>query len=257
MATNQQFPLHLNPDRVPYVLLECQEVMTQFDLDTGSQINIASLEQVKAWGLLDTMKPNEEPDDDPVILGMVTLELALTDDYVFMFPFAVEEMNVNMLGLNFLEATCAVVDLQNLTLTIRALEPMYDGYMTTPMVTVNVDGRNVEVMVDTACTMDMCGSLSVAQELGLSLRPCNLPVIGHGILVSTSKQLATGLRFVACGKEMQDCRYIVQGEDIYVHSKVLVLGIGFLLGCRLQFNWDGTFEMAFIGGNNAGQGTKD
>jgi len=47
---------------------------------------------------------------------------------------------------------------------------------------------------------------------------------------------------------------LVHGDDTYVHSRGLYLGIRFLLGCRLQFNADGTFEMAFVGGDSAGRG---
>lgn len=55
---------------------------------------------------------------------------------------------------------------------------------------------------------------------------------------------------------MQKCHYLVEGEDRYVYSRGLFLGIRFLLGCRLQFNEDATFEMVFIGENDE-EVTKD
>lgn len=90
----------------------------------------------------------------------------------------------------------ASIDLQNLTLTVRKA---VSGRLILPTVTVNVEGQDVVAKVDTACTFDMIGPLSVAQELGLSLKPCNVRVLGHGSLFSNCKQYANGLRFEACG----------------------------------------------------------
>lgn len=112
------------------------------------------------------------------------------------FYFHVEDTDENLLGLNFLKLMSTIIDLQNLTLTVRKAVA---GTPILPSVTVNVEGQDVVAKVDTACTFDMIGPLSVAQELGLSLKPCNVRVLGHGSLFSNCKQYANGLRFEACG----------------------------------------------------------
>jgi len=200
MAEYERFPLLLNPELTPYVVLECEGVMTPLDVDTGATMCVATLEQVRAWGLWDQVQPNDD-DDDPVTLGYVEVGVRLFG-YVYEFRFNVEDTDANLLGLNFLKLMTTIIDLENLTLTVREA---VDGSLSLPRITLSVDGQEVEVKVDTACTPDMSGPLSVAQELGLSLTPCDVQVSGHGSLVSNAKYVATGLRLAACGREMQDC----------------------------------------------------
>ncbi|XP_042880376.1 uncharacterized protein LOC122258475 [Penaeus japonicus] len=237
MAQYEERRIHARypQDISPRVMLECQGQMTDFVVDTGCSFTIVTLNQVKKWGLEDKMMPS----DLPGYLGDAPVSIKINGT-IEEHDFYVDDIKDNLLGLDILKGYSAIIDMYNYRLTFRDYNEDYD--ISEPLVTINVDGKDIDMTIDTGSTFDMVGPMSVAKELGLHLEPSKSPICDGVGYTSTIEYEAYNLCMKGFGSEICGT-YTVQAEDVPDYAKHLLLGARMCYGCMMQYNADGTFEI--------------
>nr|XP_027227080.1 uncharacterized protein LOC113819042 [Penaeus vannamei] len=108
---------------------------------------------------------------------------------------------------------------------------------------VNIEGKAVEMIVDTGFGGYLIGPLSLAQDLALPLQE-TLIQINATYYDGNSKYQAVDLRIEAAGREESDAVYVVYCEETPEDYRAPLIGSLFLMGMQLQFNADGSLEMS-------------
>ncbi|XP_037790584.1 histone chaperone ASF1-like [Penaeus monodon] len=151
-------------------------------------------------------------------------------------------MEKNLLGLDVINSNCAILDLCNFKLAFHEYVP--DLPLSVPRTTVNVEGQDTELKVDTGCEPVIIGPLSLAKQLYLHLVPMDIEILGVGYTTSV-KYVAKDLCIKGNG-QMIHCRYTVSPEETPEWSSGSYIGVKLFYGTQMQFNPDGTFEYEFI-----------
>lgn len=223
---------------IPHVQIELEGLPVRFVVDTGCQCSSITKRQMKILGYEAT--DLEVTGDAPCrTLGHLLLDVKI-NAYEMRKSFIVNDSFVyNLLGLDILATYCCIIDLDKNTLTLR--EYNEDASWDIPKTTVTVQGKDVEMEIDTGCESCTSGPLSLAKELDLSLKPAHgRSVLGVGYEVAVP-YVATDLCIEAFGRRMSNAWYTVKPDETPEEHKDPILGVVFFSGLRLQFNPDGTF----------------
>lgn len=224
---------------LPYVKLEVEGVLIRFLVDTGCTLSMINREHLEKLGYRESDLERDDAEDEQsaVLLGRMWLSVAINSFETIRY-FGVIDDSENLLGRDFLADYCCVVDLYAGRLTLR--EYAEDALpLDVIRTTVNIEGKDVEMIVDTGSEHVLTGSLSLAQELDLPLVPSDDMLIDGFGFQGMVPYVAKGLCVRAFGREMRDCTYYVWPEETPEDGRVPLLGVDFLMGMELHFNRDG------------------
>lgn len=220
------------------VEIEIGGVPVPFVVDTGCTITTISQTTMAALGY-DERDLESSSDGEASLLNLILKFKTFEMDTVVLVR---DDLEHNLLGLDILQGRCCVIDLDANRLTLREENDAAEWEI--PKATVNVHGKDLEMEVDTGAGCFMSGTLSLARALELPLTP----VLGHsisgaGFCVSVP-YVAKGLCVRAFGREARDGYFRIKSDETPQEHRAPILGLRFLVGMRLQFNRDGTFEAA-------------
>ncbi|XP_047497148.1 uncharacterized protein LOC125044501 [Penaeus chinensis] len=220
---------------LPHVMIELEGIPVCFVVDTGCEMSSITREQMTSLGF-------EESD---LVNTNGTFHLVVSvkiNNYKFVELFYVlSNFEDNLLGLNILANYCCIIDLDKDTLTFREL--YMDASWDLRKTTVNIQGKDVEMDIDTGAESYMTGTLSLAKELNLPLKAIQgYSIIGVGYEVAVP-YVAPDLCIKAFGREVHDAWYKVKPDETPEGYKDPTLGVPFFYGLRLLFNPDGSFEV--------------
>ncbi|XP_042866039.1 uncharacterized protein LOC122249337 [Penaeus japonicus] len=224
---------------LPHVEIELEGIPVLFVVDTGSNLTSICRKQMTVLGF---------EESDLKRLGNGELKYLVLNvrinDYEMLNLFIVKEklnFHHNLLGLDFLEGYCCIIDLDKNRLTFR--EYKNDAPWDMPKTIANIHGKDIEVEVDTASGGYIDGPLSLAKELDLPLQPVHGKTIVGVDYELPIPYVALDLCLKAFGREVHNAWFVVQPDNVPEGHKDPSLGVFFLYGMRLQFNMDGTFEV--------------
>ena len=194
-------------------------------VDTGCGFSLITPEQLRILGFdeSDLMEPIGDE------LGYLKLDVTI-NAYEMSKGFRVKDANFNLLGLDVLAMFCCIIDLDKGYLTLREYHPEILAEM--PRTTVSIEGKDVEVEIDTGSSLYLSGRMSLAEELGLALKPLEQLMIGVDY-EATIRWMATDVSLKAFGRETRNAEFVVLPEEIQDGYKDPTMGVEFLYGLRL------------------------
>lgn len=143
----------------------------------------------------------------------------------------VADIGLNLLGLDVLAVFCCVIDLDAGWLIFRDF--IRHAPLDLPKTTVNIQGKDVEMEIDTGSEILLIGNLNLAKELQLPLEPMegfSISGIGYEGPVPF---MARNLVVKAYGREMRRATFFVFPEEAPENLTKPLLGVGFFFGLHL------------------------
>lgn len=184
---------------LPHVYLVLEEQPVLFVVDTGSQSTSVTVEQFKALGFKESDASHPEHEFS---LGFAYMYFDFGENEM-KFPVRVRKNRHNLLGLDFLKMFCCVIDLDNEELIMR--EVVRGWNFDLPKTIVNIQGKDVEMEIDTGSEVYIIGPMSLAKELCLPLRETVHGERIHANFFDASvKYKATDLHIKAFGREARN-----------------------------------------------------
>lgn len=200
-----------------------------------------TLKQLQEWGWEDEM---ERYGDDPLLLGHIILKIKIKG-VEFVDLFFVSDSEDNLIGVKTLYHFNSIIDLENHKLIFRNFTPEVE--LRSPTTTVNIEGQDVMLMIDTGCTDFVHGPMDLAQKLNLKVEDVshmNLTLCGIGYKCRILYK-AYDVCVKAFGQEKRGT-FVVYPDDIPAAvDKMPILGIQFFWGAKIQYNPDRTLEVIF------------
>lgn len=222
-------------DLSPCVCLSIEEVETLFVVDTGCTLTTVTPGQVEEWGLKDKIVAKES--GQSVIAHFEVLGGCSG-------PVMVQDMPWNLLGLDVLSMCSCVIDLENLKLTFRKFQVL-EHFPELITRTFNINGKDMEVALDTGQEAFLTGSQQHAEEAGLRMRDVAAP--GMNFRTPHGPEPFTFLVCDVCvrgqGKEA------VGDLEGTTDSEKMVLGMQFLRGFTIHINGNNNYDVSFAGEN--------
>lgn len=237
---------------LPFVDIEVKGMLVHFLVDTGCVISAITREQLAVLGY-------EESELERGLtklpqLGYLWLDYKVNSVEGGMI-FAVLDDSANLLGRDFLIGHCCVIDLNRGRLTLR---DEFQFQVWEPLkTTVSIEGRNVDMEVDTGTESILSGSLGLARALDLPLEPVKgMSVLGVGFRGAVPYQ-ARNVCARAFGREMRNAYYIVDPKETPEGQQVPLLGAPFFVGLEIHLRRDGSMEVKFPAGRPRWKGITD
>jgi len=199
---------------LPSVFAEINGAVLPFVIDTGARFSGICLTHVTALGFAKEDLIPRIPGEPSYIVGYLKLSYTM-GTFENSIEFDVFDMgkDVNLLGLDILKIFCCVIDLDKGVLTFRDFVQFEFKELLTPELIVNIQGKDVEVEIDTGSEFFIRGTLAQAKELNLSLtKEDNYKAQGVGYTASI-EYTARDFCIKACGRESWDGEYAVLPDE--------------------------------------------
>lgn len=156
----ETYALHITRDDYsPQVYIPVNGVKTHFVVDTGCLCTKVAPKQVEEWGLKDEITPSGKS-------SWVTTHFDVLGGS--MWPVHVKDIPWNLLGLDLLSMYNCVIDLENGELTFRKIK-LLSRFPECIIRTFNINGKDMEVLLDTGQEEFLVGGLQHAEETGLQV----------------------------------------------------------------------------------------
>lgn len=142
-VAEEKYRLYLKSnDRCPFVKLQIEGRTTEFLVDTAAKVTALSWRQIREWGIEDRVRVDEETGECKIHVEFDLFE-GLSNSV------SVEDLDLNGLGLDFLQALRCDVDLVAGILTLRRITNHEEIRIRYIAEIFNVNGHELEVIVDT------------------------------------------------------------------------------------------------------------